>query len=282
MDAFTQHMDFGGMGTAEVSEFRVEGSEESRRLLEGMGGPGQIQYQTQVETLDRPIRCQLQVRRKAGGPVVRTLDVPLRRQTAGARGLTLMGEDETGTLELTLRLPRAPKGDGPVVVKDAGLTLNFKPMDGIDADLAIGVLEFRHAAQAGLYLTPNLKGFKTDGIRLEEPLGAGLGDVLDVARVLDRLGTLLGAGPFPMPGDVSERDYLMALALADSLEGKPGVTPLTSFSANINPARNATSSSGSMKPGRCPSTWSTATGRSTSARHGFRQVRSVSMRHRWP
>ena len=231
-DAFAQDMDFGGSGTVDVAELRVEGSEESRRLLEGMEGPGQISYISPVENLPKPLRCQLQLRNTPDGPLVRSLEVTLRRRTMGNRGITLMGEDATGTVEVTLRLPEPTGADGPVVT-EAGFHIALKPMAGVDADLAIGVFEFRDAARPGLYLSPSMKGFKSSGLRLAEQPGGPVDGLLEVARVLDRIGTLLGVAPLALPSQVSDNDLLLARALVDSLEGRPGKTPFTSFKGNI-------------------------------------------------
>lgn len=237
LDTFNQHMDFGGSGTVELSEFRVEGSEESRRLLEGMEGPGQLEYISKVQTLEQQLRCQLQVRLTAGGPVVSTLDIALRRWMSGRRGVTFMGEDSTGAVGIDLRLPRPPRMDEPAVLDGACFTLTFKPLEHLDCDQAVQVLEFRDAARAGRYLSPNLKMFKTDGVLLEEQPGGHVAHLLEVARVLDRLGALLGVGPLALPGQISDDDVVLAKALVDSLEGRRGVTPFTSFNGNINAGR---------------------------------------------
>ncbi|MFE6508099.1 hypothetical protein ACFVBP_10550 [Nocardioides sp. NPDC057764] len=236
-DTFNQHMDFGGTGTVELSDLCVEGSEESRRLLEGLLGPGQLEYISKVQTLEQQLRCQLQVRLAVGGPVVSTLDIALRRWMGGRRGVTFMGEDATGTVSIDLRMPRPSRMDEPAVLDGAGFTLTFKTLAGLDSDQAVQVLEFRDAAQPGRYLSPNLKMFKTDGVLLDEQPGGHVDDLLEVARVLDRLGALLGTGPMALPAEISDDDVILAKALVDSLEGRRGVTPFTSFKGNINAGR---------------------------------------------
>lgn len=119
------------------------------------------------------------------------------------------------------------------MVTDVGFHLSFKPMAGVDADQAIGVFEFRDAAQPGLYLSPNLKGFKSPGLLLEEQAGGPVDGLLKVARILDQMGNILGVAPLELPSQISEDDLVLAQALVDSLEGRRGITPFNSFKANI-------------------------------------------------
>lgn len=233
-DAFTQAVDFGGSGAVDLAELRVEGSEASRRLLAGIEKAVRLQYESPVETLERPVRCQLQVLRTASGGVIRTLDVLLRSRTSGLRGVTLTGEDSTGAVAVTLRLPTPASAQGGDFTADATLSLELRPLVGVDVDAAIGVLEFRDAARPGRYICARMKGIKFGGALIDDELGEAVDDWLDAARTLDRLGTMLDLPPLALPEEISHDDLVLSRGLVDSLEGRPGITPWTSASANIN------------------------------------------------